>query len=230
MEEKSNAKALLMFPLKALANDQLNKMRRFTECAQEMVFEINTAAATAKSTKEKNDFLNEHYPGIDMKRLQRLADAKMAVCDGDTADDVKAEIRKQGTQVILTNPDSLHHAMLPGHKSWGKKFWGHIKYVVLDEAHTHTGVAGSHVANVLRRLLRVCTLGIRVRESSLFVRRRRFQIPSRTSGASRRARQCASMNLAHRVAKRQWYCGNHPPQKDPLDKETHRRRGLTDYL
>jgi len=158
MEEKSNAKALLMFPLKALANDQLNKMRRFTECAQEMVFEMNTAAATAKSTKEKNIFLNERYPGIDMKRLQRLADAKMAVCDGDTADDVKAEIRKQGTQVILTNPDSLHHAMLPGHKSWGKKFWGNIKYVVLDEAHTHTGVAGSHVANVLRRLLRVCTL------------------------------------------------------------------------
>ena len=159
MEEKSNAKALLMFPLKALANDQLNKMRRFTKCAQDMLFEINTAEGFVdKGVKEKKAFLAENYPGIDMKRLQRLAEAKMAVCDGDTADDVKAEIRKQGTQVILTNPDSLHHAMLPGHKSWGKKFWGNIKYVVLDEAHTHTGVAGSHVANVLRRLLRVCAL------------------------------------------------------------------------
>ena len=68
----------------------------------------------------------------------------------------RKQIKSQGTQIILTNPDSLHHAMLPGHRAWGKKFWGSLRYIVLDEAHTHTGVSGSHVANVLRRLLRVC--------------------------------------------------------------------------
>lgn len=160
MQEKSNAKALLMFPLKALANDQLNKMRRFTQSAQDLFYEINSTfkerCGVDADAKSKNAFLAANYPGIDIKRLERLAEAKMAVCDGDTADDVKAEIRKQGTQIILTNPDSLHHAMLPGHKSWGKKFWSNLKLIVLDEAHTHTGVAGSHVANVLRRLLRVC--------------------------------------------------------------------------
>ena len=165
MDEKSKrSKALLMFPLKALANDQLLKMRRIVETAKELMFEINETMRqtlgkdpTTASAKERRDFLADRYPAIDLKRLERLVNTKLAVCDGDTDDAAKAEIKKQGTHIILTNPDSLHHAMLPGHKSWGKKFWGCLRYIVLDEAHTHTGVSGSHVANVLRRLLRVCS-------------------------------------------------------------------------
>ena len=146
MDEKSKqSKALLMFPLKALANDQMKKMRHIVEQAQKLKTEIDEMKISA-----------EQYAGIDVNRLQRLASVKLAVCDGDTDVEVKAELKKQGTQIILTNPDSLHHAMLPAHRSWGKKFWGCLKYIVLDEAHTHTGVSGSHVANVLRRLLRVC--------------------------------------------------------------------------
>jgi len=159
MDERSKqSKALLMFPLKALANDQLHKMRRVVQAAQEFKYEIDERMkkhgdATAKAKKE---FMKLNFPDIDMKRLERLADAKLAVCDGDTDEAAKKQIKSQGTQIILTNPDSLHHAMLPGHRTWGKKFWGSLRYIVLDEAHTHTGVSGSHVANVLRRLLRVC--------------------------------------------------------------------------
>ena len=148
-DTKSKSKALLMFPLKALANDQFKKMQRYVLAAQELKREVEAASSSPNM---------EDYRGVvDLKKLERLANVKIAVCDGDTADSVKADIKRHGTQIILTNPDSLHHAMLPGHKAWGKRFWGCLKYIVIDEAHTHTGVAGSHVANVIRRLLRVCS-------------------------------------------------------------------------
>ena len=158
----NKSKALCMFPLKALANDQLVKMTRIVQSAQEMLYEITEEMKTTDpdkttfTSKEKAAFVSTSHPDVDVVRLERLADAKMAVCDGDTDAEVKAKIKKQRTQILLTNPDSLHHAMLPAHKSWGKNFWGSLRYVVLDEAHTHTGVSGAHVANVLRRLLRVC--------------------------------------------------------------------------
>jgi len=158
----NKSKALCMFPLKALANDQLVKMTRIVQSAQEMLFEITEEMKTTNpskttfTSKEKATFVSTSHPDVDVVRLERLADAKIAVCDGDTDAEIKARIKKQRTQILLTNPDSLHHAMLPAHRSWGKNFWGSLKYIVLDEAHTHTGVSGAHVANVLRRLLRVC--------------------------------------------------------------------------
>ena len=75
---------------------------------------------TTFTSKEKAAFVSTSHPDVDVVRLERLADVKMAVCDGDTDAEVKAKIKKQRTQILLTNPDSLHHAMLPAHKSWGK--------------------------------------------------------------------------------------------------------------
>ena len=57
--------------------------------------------------------------------------------------------------MILTNPDMLHAAILPHHPNWGK-FFANLKFIVLDEIHTYRGIFGSNVANVLRRLKRVC--------------------------------------------------------------------------
>ena len=136
----NKSKALCMFPLKALANDQLVKMTRIVQSAQEMLYEITEEMKTTDpdkttfTSKEKAAFVSTSHPDVDVVRLERLADAKMAVCDGDTDAEVKAKIKKQRTQILLTNPDSLHHAMLPAHKSWGKNFWGSLRYVVLDEA------------------------------------------------------------------------------------------------
>jgi DEAD/DEAH box helicase domain-containing protein len=76
-----------------------------------------------------------------------------AIYDGDTPRDARGDIRRRAN-VVLTNPDMLHIGILPHHGSWERLF-SHLRIVVVDEAHVYRGVFGSHVANVLRRLLRV---------------------------------------------------------------------------
>jgi DEAD/DEAH box helicase domain-containing protein len=73
--------------------------------------------------------------------------------DGDTPGDARRAARER-SGVLLTNPDMLHAGILPHHASWARVF-ASLRYVVVDELHTYRGVFGSHLANVLRRLLRV---------------------------------------------------------------------------
>ncbi len=76
-----------------------------------------------------------------------------AIYDGDTPREERPAIRRR-SNLVLTNPDMLHVAVLPNHKGWGD-FLANLRWVVVDEAHTYRGVFGSHVANVLRRLRRL---------------------------------------------------------------------------
>jgi DEAD/DEAH box helicase domain-containing protein len=76
------------------------------------------------------------------------------VYDGDTPPDVRRRVRDRG-RLVLTNPDMLHSGILPHHNKWAP-FFRNLRYVVIDELHTYRGVFGSHVANVLRRLRRIC--------------------------------------------------------------------------
>ncbi len=80
--------------------------------------------------------------------------ARPAIYDGDTPREQRLAIRRRAN-VVLTNPDMLHLAILPNHPAWGD-FFANLAIVVVDEAHVYRGVFGSHVANVLRRLRRVC--------------------------------------------------------------------------
>ena len=112
------ARALYLFPTKALAQDQLRKLR------------------------ELGAFMD---PAL-----------RCAAYDGDTDGRDRAEIRRSG-QVVITNPDMLHLGILPNHTAW-KRFFAGLRYVVIDESHVYRGVFGSHVANVVRRLRRVCAL------------------------------------------------------------------------
>jgi DEAD/DEAH box helicase domain-containing protein len=79
--------------------------------------------------------------------------AAALVFDGDTPGDARRAAKDRG-RVILTNPDMLHAGVLPHHAGWARLF-SNLRYIVVDEMHTYRGVFGSHVANVLRRLLRV---------------------------------------------------------------------------
>ena len=76
-----------------------------------------------------------------------------ATYDGDTPGDERRRIRRHAG-LVLTNPDMLHHGMLPGHEAWSS-FWRGLEFVVVDECHAYRGIFGAHVAQVLRRLRRV---------------------------------------------------------------------------
>jgi DEAD/DEAH box helicase domain-containing protein len=107
------ARALYLYPTKALAQDQARKLSELG-----------------------------------------LSQVRHAIYDGDTPKEDRPGLRRR-SNLILTNPDMLNMGVLPHHKGWGD-FLTNLEWVVVDEAHTYRGVFGSHVANVLRRLRRVC--------------------------------------------------------------------------
>src|SRR5712691_4821323 len=83
-----------------------------------------------------------------------LPDMRMYTYDGDTPQDARRSVRARAN-LVLTNPDMLHSGILPHHTKWVKLFQN-LRYVVIDELHAYRGVFGSHLANVLRRLKRIC--------------------------------------------------------------------------
>ncbi len=78
-----------------------------------------------------------------------------AIYDGDTPPAQRQALRARPPHVLISNPDMLHMGLLPYHASWSS-FFGHLKFVVIDEVHTYRGIMGSHMAQVLRRLRRIC--------------------------------------------------------------------------
>jgi DEAD/DEAH box helicase domain-containing protein len=107
------ARALYLFPTKALAQDQVDTLREFD-----------------------------------------LPDLPVATYDGDTPQRDRRPIRERA-RLLLSNPDMLHVGILPQHFRW-KAFLRRLRFVVVDEMHVYRGVFGSNVANVIRRLRRLC--------------------------------------------------------------------------
>src|SRR5262250_1961375 len=83
-----------------------------------------------------------------------LPDMRMFTYDGDTPQDARRSVRARAN-LVLTNPDMLHSGILPHHTKWVNLFQN-LRYIVIDELHAYRGVFGSHLANVLRRLRRIC--------------------------------------------------------------------------
>ncbi|MFM7322237.1 MAG: DEAD/DEAH box helicase [Armatimonadota bacterium] len=107
------ARALYLFPTKALAQDQSGKLRE----------------------------------------LDLFPEVVHATYDGDTPKEERSGIRRMA-RIVLTNPDMLHHGILPNHTTWSV-FLRNLRYVVVDEAHVYRGVFGGHVGDILRRLTRI---------------------------------------------------------------------------
>jgi len=113
--EEPTARALYLFPTKALSQDQQSE-------------------------------LNEVALGGELP-------LRVFTYDGDTPDSLRVAARDTG-RIVISNPDMLHTGVLPNHARW-IHFFSNLRYVVVDEMHSYRGVFGSHVANVLRRLLRI---------------------------------------------------------------------------
>jgi DEAD/DEAH box helicase domain-containing protein len=94
-----------------------------------------------------------------LNALERILDAagtrdvRVATCDGDTSREERSWVQDHA-DVVLTNPDFLHYALLPNHRRWSRLLKG-LRYVVVDEGHAYRGVFGAHVSLVLRRLARL---------------------------------------------------------------------------
>lgn len=112
------ARALYLFPTKALAQDQLVELLTLAE------------------------------------RLEEHTSIGAFTYDGDTPPDARRAVRGRA-HLVLSNPDMLHSGILPHHPRWAKLF-ENLRFVVIDELHAYRGVFGSHLANILRRLRRVC--------------------------------------------------------------------------
>src|SRR6185437_4838177 len=110
------ARAMYLFPTKALAEDQLDELHGLIEAMG-------------------SDLCAYTY-------------------DGDTPQDARRSIR-QRANVALTNPDMLHAGILPHHTKWAKLF-ENLQFIVIDELHYYRGVYGSHLANIIRRVSRLC--------------------------------------------------------------------------
>lgn len=110
------AKALYLFPTKALSQDQVAELMELNEAG-----DLGIRAFTF---------------------------------DGDTPGDARKAVRTKG-DIVVSNPDMLHQGVLPHHTKWAQ-FFENLRFVVIDEMHSYRGVFGSHVANVIRRLRRVC--------------------------------------------------------------------------
>ncbi len=83
-------------------------------------------------------------------------DSQAQIYDGDTTPYRRLKIRKKQPNIIMSNPDMLHAAILAHHSAWAD-FFGKLKFVVVDEIHSYRGIFGCHVAHILRRLRRVCS-------------------------------------------------------------------------
>ncbi|MGL5910159.1 MAG: DEAD/DEAH box helicase, partial [Phycicoccus sp.] len=90
-----------------------------------------------------------------LARIDALAvpGVRVATYDGDTPPDERRWVRDHA-HVVLTNPDLLHHSLLPGHRRWSR-FLRALRYVVVDECHVYRGVFGAHIAAVLRHVERL---------------------------------------------------------------------------
>lgn len=79
----------------------------------------------------------------------------IALYDGDCTPYERQKIRKKLPNILITNPDMLNLGIMPSHASW-REFFAHLSFIVLDEAHTYRGVFGSHMAQIFRRIQRIC--------------------------------------------------------------------------
>jgi DEAD/DEAH box helicase domain-containing protein len=154
--ENPEHKALYIFPLKGLEQDQVRNLN-------ELFYSVMTPSPTPPiiykpsplvAMARRGEGKGEGYKRVPTSRIKFPLQFG-EIYDGDTTAYRRKKIREAIPNVIFTNPDMLHLALNPFHKKWEDLF-RNLRYVVIDEIHTYRGVFGSNVAHVIRRLRRIC--------------------------------------------------------------------------
>src|SRR5690606_26133107 len=101
-----------------------------------------------KNIQSFYDFLSKNIEDLDGSK------SIIGIYDGDTPGEKRTHTRQQA-RILLSNPDMLHIGILPHHTLW-QDFFRNLRYVVFDEIHLYRGIFGSHLANIIRRLKRIC--------------------------------------------------------------------------
>lgn len=141
--EDHSAKALYIFPTKALADDQVEQLYRWTE---------------PENADSRSEDLDEWY-----ERTIKLGETRISYgrLDGDTQLGSRRRLLKDG-RILFTNPDMIHHSILRNvamnnnSSSDTVSLLRNLKYIVIDEMHLYRGAFGSHVSLVMKRLQKVC--------------------------------------------------------------------------
>lgn len=131
-----NSCALYVYPTKALAQDQIRKIAKFSDDYQSGITEKR---------------YNSGYYFTMKLGGREIAFGKY---EGPTPQDIRRKIRET-CNIVLTNPDELHFGILCYNPLWAR-FLKNLKYVVLDEVHVYKGIFGSHMALIVRRLRKIC--------------------------------------------------------------------------
>jgi DEAD/DEAH box helicase domain-containing protein len=138
--KNSDARALYLFPTKALAQDQLAEL-----------YDLNQRLDGSVGGRADGITQEDQPKGWPLQgTASRFG---VFTYDGDTPGDARKAIREK-SHIVLTNPDMLHTGILPHHTRWTRLF-ENLRYIVIDELHTYRGVFGSHLCNLLRRLRRI---------------------------------------------------------------------------
>ena len=165
-EVVGGAAAIIMFPTKALAQDQYTKLM---------------------------GLINSHPLLVDHIRV--------GVIDGDTPHSSRADIVKH-SNIILTNPDTIHAAILPNWKRTYAPFLAKVRHVVIDESHMYEGAFGGHVSLVLARLVRICAAAFYKRCDDLTEEQkptRHFGLAESRSDATLQLNALTEAGLIHHV-------------------------------
>jgi len=119
--ENPDARALYLFPTKALSQDQQSE-------------------------------INGMVGSIEGSTAGRIP-LRVCIYDGDTPQSIRSDARDKG-RIVISNPDMMHAGILPNHPKW-LRFFANLKFIVIDEMHMYRGIFGSHMANLIRRILRI---------------------------------------------------------------------------
>lgn len=136
----SGVRALIIFPMNALANDQLNVLRELLKNYPEITF----GSYTGLTAERRKDAL------IDYKDRQKGTNFEEPLKNELIS---REEMKKNPPHILVTNYSMLEYLMLrPKDSVLFNNDGNGWKYVVLDEAHTYQGATGIEVSMLIRRL------------------------------------------------------------------------------